>query len=135
MSRFVQSLANWVCVDVTSSIGASPSSALSSRGICQEEVVRRPKVISEDFLKLALRRAVDGRLSEVSSEKSCLNEMAAVIGLVGCAGSVAVIGWIPCLLLQLVVRMQTPYSAVWFGGEDADPMLLGGKTDPTSPLG
>ena len=30
----------------------------SSRGLCQEGVSRRPKVISEDFLKLALRRDV-----------------------------------------------------------------------------
>ena len=25
--------------------------------------------------------------------------------------------------------MQTPRSAAWFNGEDADPMLLGEKTD------
>ena len=50
--------------------------ALSSSHICLEIVVRRPKVISKDFLRLALR-----------------NEMAPVIGLVGCAGSVVVVGW------------------------------------------
>ena len=32
---------------------------------------------------------------------------AAGIGLVGCAGSAAVIGWIPHLLLWLVMQMQT----------------------------
>ena len=57
-----------------------------------------------------------------------------MIGLLGCAGSMAVIGWIPYLLLWLVVRMQTPHSAAWFGGEDTDPMLLGEVTD-TSPPG
>ena len=31
--------------------------AASFRCLCQEGVVRRPKVISDDFLKLALRRA------------------------------------------------------------------------------
>ena len=50
----------------------------SSRGICHEGVVRKPKVVLEDFLKLALSRTVNGRLSEASSEKSYLNEMAAV---------------------------------------------------------
>ena len=49
------------------------------------------------------------RLSEISFEKSCLNEKkAAVIGLVGCAGSAAMIGWIPRRLLWRVVKMQTP---------------------------
>ena len=52
-----------------------------------------------------------------------MRKKAAVIGLVDCAESAAVIGWIPRLLLQLVVRMQIPRSAAWFGGEDADPML------------
>ena len=74
------------------------------------------------------------RLSGVSSYKSCLTEKrAAVIGLVGCAGFAAVIGCIPHLLLWLVVRMQTPHSAAWFGGEDADSMLLG-KVMDSSPL-
>ena len=50
---------------------------------------------------------------------------AAMLGLVGCAGSAAVIGWIAYLLLQLVVMMQTPCLAAWFGGKDADHMLLG----------
>ena len=71
-------------------------------------------MISKDFLKLALRIAV-------------LNEMAAVIGLVGCAGSAAVVGWIPHLLLRLLVRTQTPRSAAWFGSGDAEvriPLLL-----------
>ena len=30
----------------------------SSHGICQEGVVRRAKVVSKDFLRLVLRRAV-----------------------------------------------------------------------------
>ena len=30
----------------------------SSRDICQEGVVKRPEKVSEDFLKLVLRRAV-----------------------------------------------------------------------------
>ena len=77
--------------------------APSSRSICQEGVVRRPNVVSEDFLGLALGRAV-------------LNVMAAVIGLVCYAGSAAVVGWIPRLLLRLVVRTQTPRSAARFGG-------------------
>ena len=34
------------------------AAALSFHGICQEGVVRRLKVISEDFLRLALRRAI-----------------------------------------------------------------------------
>ena len=72
----------------------------------------------------------------MSSEKSCLNEKkAAVIGQIGCTGSAVVIGWIPRLLLGLMVRTQTPRSAAWFGGENADPMLLREVTDPTSPLG
>ena len=75
-----------------------------------------------------------GRLSEVSPEKSCLNEIAFVIGQVGCAGSAAVIGRIPRFLLRLVVRTQTPRSTTWFGGEDADPMLLREGTDTSSPL-
>ena len=45
-----------------------------------------------------------------------------MIGLVGCAESGVVISWIP---LGLVVRIQTPLLATWFGGEAADPMLLG----------
>ena len=49
-------------------------------------------------------------------------------------GWLAVLGWIPCRLLQLVARTQTPHSAVQFGGEDADSMLLGKRTD-TFPLG
>ena len=57
-----------------------------------------------------------------------------MIGLIGCAGSTAVVGWIPCLLLWLVVRMQTQCLAAWFGGKDADPMLLGEVTD-SSPMG
>ena len=52
-----------------------------------------------------------------------------MINLVGCAGSTAVIGWIPRLLVWLVVRTQTPRSAAWFGSEDAEPMLLGEETD------
>ena len=44
----------------------------------------------------------------------------AVISLVGCAGSAAVIGWIPCLLLRLVVRIQIPHSVAWLGSENAD---------------
>ena len=59
--------------------------------------------------------------------------MAAVIGLVGCAGFAAMIGWIPHLLLQLVVGMQTLGMAVWFGGEDADPMLLEEEKDTSPP--
>ena len=43
-----------------------------------------------------------------------------MIDLVGWAGSAAAVGWIPRLLLRLVVRMQTPHLAAWFGGEDAD---------------
>ena len=86
MSWFIQSLVNWMYVNVASNFGASPSSVvarklipagaiawlcrngcwiklilaavLSSHRICQEGVVRRPKVISEDFLKLVLRRVV-----------------------------------------------------------------------------
>ena len=69
----------------------------SSHGICQEGVLRRPRDLE--------------RLSEVSSQKSCLNEVAAVIGLVGCDESAAVIGWISRSLLRLVVRTQTPCSA------------------------
>ena len=72
-----------------------------------------------NFLRLNLRRAV-------------LNEIAALIGLVGCAGSMAMIGWIPCLLLWLVVRTQTPCSAAWFGGEGADTILLGEVTETSS---
>ena len=60
--------------------------------------------------------------------------MAAVIGLVGYAGSAVVIGWIPSLLFWLVVRMQTPRSVAWFDDEDTDPMLLREETD-TSPPG
>ena len=48
----------------------------------------------------------------------------AVIGQVGCAGSVAVAGWIPRLLLWLVVRTQSASSAAWLGGEDAESMLV-----------
>ena len=48
-----------------------------------------------------------------------------MIGLVGCAGSTAVVGWIPRLLLQLVLRMQTPHSVAWFMGEDTDPHAAG----------
>ena len=51
---------------------------------------------------------------------------AVVIGLVGCAGSTAMIGWI-----RLVVRMQTPCLAAWFDGEDADPILLVEETNPS----
>ena len=86
-----------------------------------------PRRCSEE-IKIDLRR-----LSEVSS-KNCLNEKAAVTGLVGLAGSIAVIGWIPHFLLWLVVRTQSPHSAAWFGGEYANPILLGEETD-TSPLG
>ena len=50
--------------------------ASTSHGICQEGVLRRPKVISEDFLKLILSRAVWMRRS-------------------------AVIGWLAVLGLQL----------------------------------
>ena len=71
-----------------------------------------------------------GRLSE----KSCLNQMAAAIGLVDYAGSTVVTGWIPCFLLQLVVRMQTLRLAAWFGGEDTNPMLLEEETN-ISPMG
>ena len=54
--------------------------------------------------------------------------------MVGCGGgSAAVIGWIPCLLFWLLVRMQTPLSAAWFGGEDANPMLLGEVMDSSPP--
>ena len=42
-------------------------------------VVRRPKVIAEVFQTLALKRT-GLRLSGISPEKSCLNEIAAVIG-------------------------------------------------------
>ena len=74
------------------------------------------------------------RLSEISSEKSCMNfKKTVVIGLVGCDGFSAVIGRITRLLLQLVVRMQTQRSATWFGGEDTDPMLLGEVTDSSPP--
>ena len=59
--------------------------------------------------------------------------MAAVIGLVGCAGYAAVIGWISRLLLWLVVRTRTPRSEAWFGGEDEDPMLLGEEIDTSPP--
>ena len=41
-----------------------------------------------------------------------------MIGLVGSTGSAAEVGWIPGLMLWLVVRTLTPHSAVWFGGED-----------------
>ena len=58
---------------------------------------------------------------------------AAVIARVGCAGSASVIGWILLLLLRLVVRTQTLRSSAWFGGEDADPMLLGEVTDSSPP--
>ena len=101
----------------------------SSHGICQEGVLRRPKVVSKDFLKLVLSYLIV-RLSEISSEKSYLNEKkAAVICLVGWAGSAAVVGCIPRVLLRLVVRMQTPRSGVWLGGEDADPMLQREETN------
>ena len=82
--------------------------------------MRRQKLISKDFLKLAFRRAV-------------LKEMAAVIDLVGCAGSAAVIGWIVRLLLWLVVRTQTPRFAALFGGKDADPILLEEVTNTSLP--
>ena len=51
----------------------------------------------------------------------------AVIGLVGCAGFAAVIGWIPRRLLWLIVKTQAARWVVWFGGENADPMRLGEK--------
>ena len=74
------------------------------------------------------------RLSDICSENSCLNEKkAAVIGLEDCAGSAAVVGWIPRLLLRLVVRTQTSRSVAWFCGEDSYPMPLGEITD-FSPL-
>ena len=57
---------------------------------------------------------------------------AAVIDLVGCVGSSAVIGWIP-RLLRLVVKTETPCSAAWFGSEDAEPMLPGEETDACPP--
>ena len=56
-----------------------------------------------------------------------------MIGLVGCAGSMTVIGWFPRLLLWLVVRTQTPCSAAWFSGEGADPTLQGEIMD-SSPV-
>ena len=56
-----------------------------------------------------------------------------VIGLVDCTGSAAVVGWIPRLLLRLVVRTHAPRFAAWFGVEDADPMLLGEVTDSSLP--
>ena len=62
------------------------AAASSFYGICQKGVVRRPKVVQEDPLRLALRRAVWMRKK-------------------------AVIGWIACLLLWLVVRMQRPHAA------------------------
>ena len=84
------------------------------------------------------------RLSEVSSrivrwwdflgkELFDWEKLKAVICLVGCTGFVAVVGWISRLLLQLVVRTQIPRLATWFGGEDADPMLLGEVTDSSLP--
>ena len=42
-----------------------------------------------------------------------------------CAGSTAVIGWIPRLLLRTVIRTQTQRSAAWFGGKDEDPRPAG----------
>ena len=60
--------------------------AASSHGICQEYVERKPKVVSEDFLRLALRRAVWMRKT-------------AMVGLVGCAGPAAVMGsYVVCWL-------------------------------------
>ena len=73
-----------------------------------------------DFLIFVLRKAVRMR-------------KAAVIGLAGCVGSAAVIGWISRFLLRLVVRIQVPLSAAWFGGEDADPILLREETDTFPP--
>ena len=43
------------------------------------------------------------------------------------------IGWIPRLLLRLVVRTQTPRSPVWFGGEDTYSILLGEEIDTFLP--
>ena len=91
-------------------------------GMCSEET-------KSDLGRLSYVRpyksCLNGRLSEVSFEKSCLNARVAMIGLVGCAESTAVIGWISCCLLWLAVRMWTPSSAVCFGSKDAEPILLG----------
>ena len=56
-----------------------------------------------------------------------------MIGLVGCPGSAAVVSWIPRLLLRLVVRIQTPRSVAWFGGQDAEPIRLREVTDSSPP--
>ena len=37
-------------------------------------------------------------------------EKAAMIDLVGCAGSAAVVGWLPRFLLRMVGKTQTPLS-------------------------
>ncbi len=52
-----------------------------------------------------------------------------MIGMVDCARYSAVVGWIPHLLLRMVVRMQTPRSAVSLGGEEKKAMLQGEVTD------
>ena len=62
----------------------------------------------------SLEEQLNGRLSEVSSAKSCLNEKAAVIGLVGCA-------WLDST------------SSASAGGEDADRILQGEETDTFLP--
>ena len=74
------------------------------------------------------------RLSEVSFEKSCLNEKNNSDWFVGCAGFAAVNNLISHHLLRQVVRMQTQRSVAWFGSEDKDPMPLGEEID-TSPQG
>ena len=119
-----------MCVNMASSVGASLSSAVACglgnpepvAWLCRNScVVRRPVVISEDFLKLALWRAVWMRRA-------------------------AVIGWLCWVCGYDWLDSTSTASAgsedgdpmfsslVWFGGKDTDPILLGEGTD-TSPLG
>ena len=85
------------------------AAASLSHGICLERLSGVSSWKSGwgwwEFLSLALRRAVWMR-------------KAAVLGLVGCAGSASVICWLPRLLLRLIVRTQIQHSGslVWWLG-------------------
>ena len=57
-----------------------------------------------------------------------------MIGLVGCAGSANVIGWIPRLLLRLVVRTQIPRSTAWWWGCRPHAAGRGNRSYPSSGL-
>ena len=110
----MQFLIDWVCVDVASNVSASPISVvacgLGAAGAVawlrrNSSWVKIELVCSWCWLLrccfvVSTKKCCEetngglGRLSEISSQKSCLNERAAVIGLVGCSGSAAVVGWI-----------------------------------------